>query len=267
MIKDVEKLRKELKIHLNSERFQRQLKTLRIASEQNRGATTSYLENLENFLTKVTAFRINLEQNLADATPYLVRSKELDKVKTLELLVKGKISEANLKSEEEDVPSEIPEAEQSIGNAGAKTEPEVENFIGMLTLSTPCQINQAFQQLSESTVILIVKKIERSKILLKLFDALAEAGNVNGIEKVNTLLPERGLHNKWYINSRAKAFGLSGQADQWLDEWNKKVDETTSAEALQELEKVFPHDGFFNLVKHNTELLAKCEFFLFKTFL
>lgn len=193
---------------------------------------------------------------------------------------------AYLKSKKIDVPFEIPEDQQKKANE-TKTKPKPSNnetakekgkttkgkgypvgkpgekvydFIGMLDKATSSEVNEHFQQLSESDLAEILEKISGTKRLVKLFTGLGEAGNLSDLEKVNSLLPKAFQGKNWFQDGRVKACAASGQANEWLEEWNKKLDEATTAEALYELEQ-FPCGGFHFLIEHNEQLFAKCKHF------
>lgn len=132
-------------------------------------------------------------------------------------------------------------------------------FMAWLQHTTPSEINEAYQQLNRHTLDMIIRKFEiGSPRLAKLFDGLAAVGNIEGIEKINSLLPKKKLNQILYKNSRQIACGIYVSAEHRLDEWNKKIENANTIEEIGEL-AFFPSDVFYSLVKNNPNVITECK--------
>lgn len=119
----------------------------------------------------------------------------------------------------------------------------------------------------EASLIAVINKNSRGTKALKfLFDALADGGCVQALDKINSLLPEAKQNGPWYVRSRCRACALSGETDQWFDEWNKKLDQCTTVRELEILGYSFPDSEFYNLLELNPKLLKQCKTFSFSGF-
>lgn len=136
----------------------------------------------------------------------------------------------------------------------------IENeFIKKLQENKYANIIRAYQDLSESSISAVVSRVIGTRNLFNLFDVLAEAGDVQSLEKVDGLLPEEYQNRLWFRNSYAKACGQSGRAAEWIDEWSKRLNEAHTDEAQQQLDHKFPILGFWSLVNNNSKLHAECK--------
>lgn len=270
-------------VQAKSEKFNKDgsIEMLENLAEATRGAKSLRREPI--YLNLLDLY-IN-EDNSEKAFQLWVTIQEENEVATDEFLKKLGLY---LKSRKIDVPFEIPEekkekktkidvksvqqakqaAPKPLNNATSKgskgkTNPvnktvgKVYDFVGVLDTATSPEVIKQYQQLSDSDLAGIIENISGTKRLSKLFNILAEAGNVKEIEKVNSLLPETDQDRLWFNNSRAKAYVVSGQGSEWLDEWNKKLDSVATAEELRD----FPCSGFFYLIEHDAQLFAKCKNF------
>lgn len=135
-----------------------------------------------------------------------------------------------------------------------------DGFIKIIRKGSSAHVRNAYQQLSDPDLVEALYKISNGdNALPSLFDALATSGNIQAVEKVNSLLPEPNQNGSWYRNSLAKAYGTSRKGQQWIDEWNKKLDETNSDEELEALGSSFPVAGFYSLLKDNPKLFNQCK--------
>lgn len=153
---------------------------------------------------------------------------------------------------------EIAQKGQKLGPAMklAKT-----RFIEQLGKRDPAGIRQAYQKLSEPNLIAAIHEINGKRSLYHLFEALAESADVLALERVNSLLPEKDQKGHWYESNRAKAYALSGKAQQWIDEWNKKLDQANTVEDLRMLENDFSVSGLYHVLEISPNLFEQCKLF------
>lgn len=165
-----------------------------------------------------------------------------------------------LKSKKIALPFQLPDTKVNKENAPRKAEGGAHDFIALLDRKVPSEINKAYHKLPKSELDAVVKKIASgSRQLYRLFNALAEAGNIKGVEKINSLLPAKEQNKIWYKDCQVKAYVQSGKANQWLEEWSKKIEQASTEDELHDL-KLFPSDGFYSLLKQNPNLINECEF-------
>lgn len=133
-------------------------------------------------------------------------------------------------------------------------------FLKILKNGNAVEIRAAYPQLSEPNLIAVLTKISfGNNALPSLFEALASDGDVNAVEKVNSLLPGADQNGSWYKNNLAKAYGISRKGEQWIDEWNKKLDRANTVKELETLGNGFPVSGFYSLLENNQNLIGQCK--------
>lgn len=172
-----------------------------------------------------------------------------------------------LRSKNIDVPFEIPDCKEKLWEVN-KIEEDSDitvheakrELIELLKSRNSTEIRKAYRKLREPELAAAMKKLSNgNRDLIPLFNALADGGDVDAVQKVNSLLPEANQNGFWYTDSLARAYGKSQRGEQWINEWNIKLDQTSTTEALQALNNSFPAAGFYSLLEHNPALLDQCK--------
>lgn len=195
-----------------------------------------------------------------------VQLQELEEVPSQDFLIK---LGTYLRSKNVDVPFEVPnpikkntiKATQKVQRSTAEQPAIGKEFIEQLQKGNLAEIRKAYHELPEPNLNAVINTIFHEVGFSRLIDALDIEGEVEALEKINSLLPEEKQSGIWYTNSYAQACSNSGQSQRWINEWNSKLVRAHSDEELQQLSNCFPGYGFSYLFQQNPELLRECKFF------
>lgn len=142
----------------------------------------------------------------------------------------------------------------------------VNEFLKQVDQQNASETRKAYYQLSKVDLAAAINKISiasADRTLFYLFEALADDGDVEGVEEVNSMMPKATQCGVWYRDNRAKACAISAQVDQWINEWDQKLVQAVADNELETLENTFTIHGFYIILEKNPKRLSECKRFDF----